>query len=167
MPNRDRQSIEDMLRAARKILEYARGASRETLPTVPMRLDAVLYEIVVLGEAARRLSPDLRERHPGVPWRDIIGMRSVVTHGYDQIDDDELMASHRPRSPRTDLQAGKHPGHALTPVRLFRSHSSLFDQGRCGNRPYRQTDARDHGRGTPHTAPPRTGDNLRLPRRQG
>ena len=90
MPNRDRQSIEDMLRAARKILEYARGTSRETLPTVPMRLDAVLYEIVVLGEAARRLSPDLRERHPDVPWRDIIGLRSVVTHGYDQIDDDEL-----------------------------------------------------------------------------
>ena len=55
-----------------------------------MRLDAVLYEIVVLGEAARRLSQELRERHTDVPWRDIIGMRSVVPHGYDQIDDDEL-----------------------------------------------------------------------------
>ena len=55
-----------------------------------MRLDAVLYEIVVLGEAARRLSQNLRERHADVPWRDIIGMRSIVTHGYDQIDDDEL-----------------------------------------------------------------------------
>ena len=55
-----------------------------------MRLDAVLYEIVVLGEAARRLSEQLRTAHPEVPWRDIIGMRSVVTHGYDQIDDGEL-----------------------------------------------------------------------------
>ena len=55
-----------------------------------MRLDAVLYEIVVLGEAARHLSPEIRAAHPEVPWREIIGMRSVVTHGYDQIDDDEL-----------------------------------------------------------------------------
>ncbi len=90
MPNRDRQSLEDMLAAARKVIAYARDTTRETLPTVPMRLDAVLYEIVVMGEAARRLSPDFRAVHTEVPWRDIIGMRSVVTHGYDQIDDDEL-----------------------------------------------------------------------------
>ncbi len=55
-----------------------------------MRLDAVLYEIVVMGAAARRLSEELRDRHPGVPWRDIIGMRSIVAHGYDEIDGDEL-----------------------------------------------------------------------------
>ncbi len=90
MPNRDRQSLEDMLGAARKVMAYARDTTRETLPTVPMRLDAVLYEIVVMGEAARRLSPDVRAAHAQVPWRDIIGMRSIVTHGYDQIDDDEL-----------------------------------------------------------------------------
>ena len=55
-----------------------------------MRLDAVLYEVVVLGEAARRLTQTLRESHAEIPWREIIGMRSIVTHGYDQIDDDEL-----------------------------------------------------------------------------
>ena len=33
---------------------------------------------------------NLRATCPVVPWRDIIGMRSIVTHGYDQIDDDEL-----------------------------------------------------------------------------
>jgi len=90
MSNRDRQSLEDMLCAARKALEYARGATRESLPSIPMRLDAVLYEIVVMGEAARRLSAEIRGAHPEVPWREIIGLRSVITHGYDQIDDDEL-----------------------------------------------------------------------------
>jgi len=94
MLSRDRQSLEDMLRAARKILDYAHNTTRETLPTVPMRLDAVLYEIVVLGEAARRLSPEIRGAHPSVPWRDIIGLRSIVSHGYDQIDDDELWQGH-------------------------------------------------------------------------
>ena len=90
MPNRDRQSLEDMLVAARKIIGYAKDTRREDLPSVPMRLDAVLYEIVVLGEAARRLSPEIRAGRPEVPWREIIGMRSIITHGYDQIDDDEL-----------------------------------------------------------------------------
>jgi len=90
MSNRDRPSLEDMLRAARKALEHARGATRESLPSNPMRMDAVLYEIVVMGEAARRLSAEIRAAHPEVPWREIIGLRSVVTHGYDQIDDDEL-----------------------------------------------------------------------------
>ena len=90
MRNSDRESLEDMLRAARKILEYSANFTRETLPANPMRLDAVLYEIVVLGEAARRLSEQLRSAHQEVPWRDIIGMRSVVAHGYDQIDDNEL-----------------------------------------------------------------------------
>ncbi len=90
MPNRDRQALEDMLGAARKALGYTQGTTRQSLPLVPMRLDALLYEIVVLGEAARRLSPEIRAAHPEVPWREIIGMRSVITHGYDQIDDDEL-----------------------------------------------------------------------------
>jgi len=90
MPSRDRQSLEDMLGAARKIIEYAQGTTPTSLPSVPMRLDAVLYEIVVLGEAARRLSPETRAAHSEIPWRDIIGMRSVITHSYDQVDDEEL-----------------------------------------------------------------------------
>ena len=90
MLNRDRPSLEDMLRAARKARDHAQGATRESLPSIPMRLDAVLYEIVVLGEAARRLSTKIRAAHPEVPWREIIGMRSIITHCYDQIDDDEL-----------------------------------------------------------------------------
>jgi uncharacterized protein with HEPN domain len=79
-----------MLGAARKVLEYAQGTTRESLPILQMRLDALLYEIVVSGEAARRLSSEIRAAHPEIPWREIIGMRSVITHGYDQIDDDEL-----------------------------------------------------------------------------
>jgi uncharacterized protein with HEPN domain len=90
MQSRDRQALEDMLAAARKLRAYAEGTSREKLPTEPMRLDAVLYELVVLGEAARRLSQALRALHPAIPWHEIIGIRRVVTHGCDQIDDDEL-----------------------------------------------------------------------------
>ena len=90
MQPRDRQSVEDMLVAARKIISYAENTTLDTLPAIPMRLDAVLYEIVILGEAARRLSKEIRDTNQNIPWRDLIGMRSVVTHGYDQIDNQEL-----------------------------------------------------------------------------
>jgi uncharacterized protein with HEPN domain len=85
-----RRSAPRSFQKGSEILGYAKDTTREKLPSVSMRLDAVLYEIVVLGEAARRLSPEIRAAHPEVPWREIIGMRSIITHGYDQIDDDEL-----------------------------------------------------------------------------
>jgi hypothetical protein len=66
MQKRDRQSLSDMLTAARKLRDYAQETSREALPSQPMRLDAVLYGIVVLGEAARRLSAEIRAAHPEV-----------------------------------------------------------------------------------------------------
>ena len=40
----------------------------------------------VLGEAVKRLPPDLTARYPAVDWRGIAGMRDRVSHGYDTID---------------------------------------------------------------------------------
>ena len=40
----------------------------------------------VLGEAVKRLPPDLCQRHPAVPWKLVAGMRDRLSHGYDGID---------------------------------------------------------------------------------
>ena len=40
----------------------------------------------VLGEAVKRLPPELCQRHPAVPWKLVAGMRDRVSHGYDAID---------------------------------------------------------------------------------
>ncbi|MHB8523322.1 MAG: HepT-like ribonuclease domain-containing protein [Limisphaerales bacterium] len=40
----------------------------------------------VLGEAVKRLPPDLCQRYPAVPWKLIAGMRDRVSHGYDALD---------------------------------------------------------------------------------
>lgn len=43
-----------------------------------------------LGEAAQRLSEAQRLQVPGVPWRQIIGLRNILAHGYEQVDHETL-----------------------------------------------------------------------------
>jgi uncharacterized protein with HEPN domain len=42
--------------------------------------------IEIIGEAANRLPEELRTQYPEVPWRQIIGTRNWLAHGYDAID---------------------------------------------------------------------------------
>ena len=43
---------------------------------------AVVYNIMIIGEAANLLTKDFRDRHSAVPWRDIVDMRNALVHGY-------------------------------------------------------------------------------------
>lgn len=50
-----------------------------------MRARAVVQAVGVIGEAASKLTPELRDRYPQVPWASIIGMRHRLVHGYFEI----------------------------------------------------------------------------------
>ena len=58
----------------------ARG--REAFLAERLLQDAVVRRMEILAEAAGRLSDDLKERHPAIPWRAIVGFRNVVAHAY-------------------------------------------------------------------------------------
>lgn len=45
-----------------------------------------MHYLQIIGEAASRISPELRERYPDVPWGQMIGTRHVLVHGYFDID---------------------------------------------------------------------------------
>jgi uncharacterized protein with HEPN domain len=51
-----------------------------------LRLDGILFNLQVIGEAVKRLPVDLRERHPEVSWREIAGLRDFVAHTYFALD---------------------------------------------------------------------------------
>jgi len=51
---------------------------------------ALVRLIEIVGEAAARVSESVKDQLPSIPWREIVGMRNRVIHGYDAIDLDVL-----------------------------------------------------------------------------
>jgi uncharacterized protein with HEPN domain len=84
----DRDRLADIIHAISLIERYARrgraGFERDELLQV-----WVIHHLAIIGEAAARLSPALRQDHPEVPWSGIIGMRNVLVHGYFSVDLEE------------------------------------------------------------------------------
>jgi uncharacterized protein with HEPN domain len=83
---RDQQSIQDIWNAAQEILSFTSDMDYKSLETDRRTQAAVLYEIVIIGEAANRLSSEFRADHSNIPWKDIVGMRNVLAHQYDKVD---------------------------------------------------------------------------------
>lgn len=83
--SRDDASLLDIYEAGQQILSYAEGLSQSELQVDKMRVSAILYQIVIVGEATKRLSHEFRSQHSEISWSDIAGMRDIVTHQYDTI----------------------------------------------------------------------------------
>jgi uncharacterized protein with HEPN domain len=74
--------VEDMLDFCEHAIAFPNGISREDLLQDRMRYDAILRNIELLGEAATRLGPAQRALAPAIPWREIVGTRNRLAHGY-------------------------------------------------------------------------------------
>jgi uncharacterized protein with HEPN domain len=81
----DRERLLDMLEAIQKIEQYAYD---ETFSPEDENLVEVwmIHHLQIIGEAASRVSNELRDKHPEVAWGGMIGMRHVLVHGYFETD---------------------------------------------------------------------------------
>lgn len=82
----DRTSMRQMLEYARKARNIAMGRRREDLDRDEVLQLALTRAVEVIGEAAGRISDATRNQHSEIPWRDIVGMRNRLIHGYDAVD---------------------------------------------------------------------------------
>jgi uncharacterized protein with HEPN domain len=82
---RDEAYLLDILLAARRIQKYALGYDFQRFEDDEVLQDAIMRRIQIIGEAARKVSPEFKEAHPEIPWTDIIGMRHRLIHEYFQI----------------------------------------------------------------------------------
>ena len=71
---------------AREAIGFASGRSREDMDTDRLLELALVRLVQIVGEAATRLPPEFRSSHDSIPWRQIVGTRNVLVHGYDVVD---------------------------------------------------------------------------------
>ena len=83
MSSRDwKLRVEDVLEAIARIERYVEGMTIDDFSDDEKTIDAVIRNISVIGEAARHIPPEVRERYPQVPWTEMAGMRNIVVHEY-------------------------------------------------------------------------------------
>ena len=83
---RDDATLLDILRAARLALDFRGQIDKPGFLGDLKTQAAVLHELLVLGEAVKRLSTPFREQHSEIPWKAVAGMRDRLLHGYDDVD---------------------------------------------------------------------------------
>lgn len=80
----DNAYVKHILEAIAAIEEFTHGYDREKFLDVASKLvqAGVVREFEIIGEAVGKLSEKTRQRHPDLPWRDIVGMRNKLIHDY-------------------------------------------------------------------------------------
>jgi uncharacterized protein with HEPN domain len=114
--SRDDAWLLDIAHAARDILDFCGEMDHDAYLADIKTQAAVMQRLMVIGEAAKRLSDAFRQAHPKQPWRQIAGMRDRLIHGYDKVqidlvwqvvEDDipALLAFVQPLLPQPDADA--------------------------------------------------------------
>ena len=102
-PRDDAERLGDMRAAVADIRDLTERG-RDSFQADRYAQQPVAYNLAVLGEAARALSSELRDRHPEIPWRDVIAQRNVVVHAYHSLDVDNLWITAKQDVPRISEQ---------------------------------------------------------------
>lgn len=82
---RDADYLEHMLKAIKLARSYVEGLSKSDFLADKRTQQAVILNIVVIGEAATQLvdeHSEFAEQHPEIPWQKMRGMRNRMAHGY-------------------------------------------------------------------------------------
>ena len=84
--SRDDAILVDLACAARLAREFVQGMDQAAFLADLKTQSAVLHQLLILGEAAKRLSQLFRDAHAHIPWPLITGMRDKLIHHYDVVD---------------------------------------------------------------------------------
>lgn len=83
---RDREFLLDIFEAAKLAIFYVGEKSKEEFLRDTQCQDAVIRRFEIIGEASRRISDEIQSDFPDLPWGEMIGMRNIMIHEYDDVD---------------------------------------------------------------------------------
>ena len=84
--DRWRYRVDDILESIANLQEYVKGMTFEVFAADKRTVRAAAYEIGIIGEAARHVPPEVRRRHPEIPWEQMRQIRNIVVHEYFRLD---------------------------------------------------------------------------------
>jgi uncharacterized protein with HEPN domain len=88
--HRDDIVLKDIINAAQLVAAFVEGLGKDGFIDDLKTRSAVLYQLTVIGEAVKRLSPEFRLSQTQVPWASMAGKRDHLVHAYDLVDWDEV-----------------------------------------------------------------------------
>ncbi len=82
----DLQRIEHMIETADLLLQFAANLTEAEYAASLEKQYAMKFAFVMLGEDAARISEEIQNKYPDIPWREIKGLRNIVAHAYNKTD---------------------------------------------------------------------------------
>ncbi|HOK66862.1 MAG TPA: DUF86 domain-containing protein [Anaerohalosphaeraceae bacterium] len=82
MPRQYKIYLQDILEAADKTCRYTEGMTYQTFCENSLVVDAVVRNLQIIGEAAKKIPKEVRQAHSRVEWQKIAGLRDILTHEY-------------------------------------------------------------------------------------
>lgn len=86
----DDEALADLVRVGRRIQLFTAGMTAEEFWLDLKTQAAVQHQLLVLGEAAKRISASFRAQHPEIPWSPMARMRGKLIHAYDLVSLEEV-----------------------------------------------------------------------------
>ena len=87
---KDRLYLQHIMEALGKIASFLQGVDRDQFLASDLIRAAVIRELQVIGEAAKRISSEFRQTTPGVPWQEVTGTRDKLVHDYFDVDFEQV-----------------------------------------------------------------------------
>jgi uncharacterized protein with HEPN domain len=103
---RDLLYLQDIVEACQDIAEFLTDVNVEAFRESKLVRSAVIQKLMVVGEAASRLSNQFRESHSEIAWNEISAFRNRIVHGYFQVDWDIVWIAASEEAPELLRQAG-------------------------------------------------------------
>ena len=80
--SKDKDRLQHILECIDNVFQFLDGKTFQDMTNDRMCFHAVVYNIMIIGEAASMLTKEFRDENQETTWRDIIDMRNVLVHGY-------------------------------------------------------------------------------------
>lgn len=96
--------VKHIIDSIKNIESFMKKVSKESFFKNKEKQSAVIRQIEVIGEAVKNLPLEFKDKHPDVPWKDIVGMRDKLIHHYFGVDVEKVWITLKEDIPKLKKQ---------------------------------------------------------------